>query len=253
MFSAPEKNISCEKIPVIIKNLAEIRSDVNNVKETVLQVNTNGTAPPGPPGRDGVKGERGPTGPQGIPGPAGLQGPRGPTGARGPKGSPGPSGFNGTQGLPGPQGSIGLMGLNGSQGPPGPPGPEGPRGPSGYNASQSSGGVSGSRGPRGPPGRPGPGNLTLCQYKHKKEPAQTAGKSADSVVILREDEHKGWKVVGATCSSEGAAEYMFKDAAVDPSTNTIVYNCHCKGQSRLFFLGMNMVCVIHYWICPLTS
>jgi len=38
IFSAPEKNNSCEKIPVIIKNLQEIRSDVNNVKETVVKV-----------------------------------------------------------------------------------------------------------------------------------------------------------------------------------------------------------------------
>ena len=32
--------------------------------------------------------------------------------------------------------------------------------------------------------------MSLCQYKNKKEPVQTAGKSADSVVQLREDEHQ---------------------------------------------------------------
>lgn len=37
-FAAPEKNISCEKIPDIIKNVGEIRSDVNKVKETVSKV-----------------------------------------------------------------------------------------------------------------------------------------------------------------------------------------------------------------------
>jgi len=57
----------------------------------------------------------------------------------------------GTQGPRGIQGLIGPMGFNGSQGPPGSLGPEGRRGP------------------------PGPGNLTLCQYKNKKEMAQTGG------------------------------------------------------------------------------
>ena len=93
------------------------------------------------------------------------------------------------------------MGLNGSRGPPGFRGPTGPQGPPGYNATQSSSGgssVHGSSGPSGPPGQPGSpgtGNLSLCQYKNKKEPAQTAGVSADSVVTLREDEHK---VIGKT-------------------------------------------------------
>ena len=112
-------------------------------------------------------------------------------GPPGPAGPPGPNGFNGTQGpigLPGLQGqqglqgAIGAMGINGSRGPPGPPGPEGLRGPPGYNATQSIV-------PPGPPGRPGAGNLSLCQYKNKREAAQTAGNTADSVVLLREDEH----------------------------------------------------------------
>jgi len=260
---APEKNNSCEKIPVIIKNLQEIRSDVSNVKETVVKFTYNATGPPGPPGKDGMKGERGPPGSQGVPGPQGPQGPPGPAGRPGPLGPAGPRGFNGTQGPMGPpgaqgprglQGIVGPMGFNGSQGPPGPPGPEGPMGPPGYNASQSNGGGSGAPGPPGPPGRPGPANLTLCQYKNKKEAAQTAGSSADSMVILREDEHKGMKIVGATCSTERAAEYVFRDAVVDPKTNTIVYSCHCKGASQLFSSGIrNMVCVIHYWICPIIS
>lgn len=88
------------------------------------------------------------------------------------------------------------MGLNGSRGPPGFRGPTGPQGPPGYNATQSSSGgssvhgSSGPPGPTGPPGSPGTGNLSLCQYKNKREPAQTAGISANSEVLLREDEHK---------------------------------------------------------------
>ena len=64
---------------------------------------------------------------------------------------------------------------------------------------------------------------------------------------------QGVKIVGATCSTEGAAEYVFQDGVIDPSTNTIVYNCICKGRSLLFTGANNMVCVIHYWICPVTS
>ena len=47
----------------------------------------------------------------------------------------------------------------------------------------------GINGSQGPPGRPGAGNLTLCLYKNKKEAAQTAGDSADAVVMVRDDEH----------------------------------------------------------------
>ena len=61
------------------------------------------------------------------------------------------------------------------------------------------------------------------------------------------------KIVGATCSTERAAEYVFRDAVVDPKTNTIVYSCRCKGASILFSGANNMVCVIHYWICPIIS
>ena len=65
---------------------------------------------------------------------------------------------------------------------------------------------------------------------------------------------QGMKIVGATCSTEGAAEYVFQDGKIDPSTNTIVYNCICKGASLLFVDDKKkMICVIHYWVCPITS
>ena len=65
---------------------------------------------------------------------------------------------------------------------------------------------------------------------------------------------QGMKIVAATCSTERGAEYVFQDAKIDPSTNTIVYNCICKGASTLFVSGPNnMVCVIHYWVCPITG
>ena len=86
-------------------------------------------------------------------------------------------GPNGTAGPAGPRG------LNGSQGLPGPRGIPGAMGPRGYNASR------GLPGPQGPAGKNTAWNVSLCQYKNKKEVAQTAGASANSKVILREDEH----------------------------------------------------------------
>lgn len=110
----------------------------------------------------------------------------GPPGPQGPRGPKGPQGAVGMQGPQGPPGSIGPRGVKGSDGQPGPPGPQGLMGPPGYNATQGMG----APGPPGPAGKPGVGNMTLCHYDNKKEPAQTAGSSADSVVMLREDEHQ---------------------------------------------------------------
>ncbi|KAL9953441.1 hypothetical protein ACROYT_G040862 [Oculina patagonica] len=225
------------------------RHQLNELRKLVEQtnVNTNGTGPPGPPGRTAHGGgdlrarketldHKAPEDHQELD-PRGQMGPVGPSGFNGTQGPMGPPGVNGSQGPPGLQGPRGPMGFNGSQGPPGPPGLEGPRGPPGYNASSSGSGGAGVPGPPGPPGpqgRPGPGNMTLCQYKNKKESAQTGGNAAYSRVILREDEHPGMKIVAATCSTERGAEYVFQDAKVDPSTNTIVYKCDCRGSSQLF-------------------
>lgn len=107
-----------------------------------------------------------------------CMGPPGPPGQQGPTGPPGAAGLQGRQGPRGPRG------FNGSQGSQGVPGPQGPMGPPGWNGSELA-----PQGPPGPPGKPGAGNLTLCQYRFKKETAQTAGDAADSVVQLREDEH----------------------------------------------------------------
>lgn len=172
----------------------------------------------------------------------------------------------GPPGRPGQKGSKGEQGVVGKQGPQGPPGPMGPRGftgsarapalqgpmgPPGYNGSQ---GRTGMPGPIGPPGSPGAGNVSLCKYENKKDSQKVTGNSADVQVQLREDEHKGWKVVGATCSTERAKEYVFKYAVVEPKTNVTVYGCHCKGKSTLFAGAEDdIVCIIHYWICPFIS
>ena len=104
----------------------------------------------------------------------------------------GPRGFNGTKG---PLGPMGPRGVNGSQGPLGSPGVQGPMGRRGVNGSQGQPGPPGVPGPMGPPGKASQGssgawNVSRCQYKNKKEVAQTAGQWATARVMLREDDHK---------------------------------------------------------------
>ncbi|CAH3162290.1 unnamed protein product [Porites evermanni] len=210
------------------RQLDIVRSELKRQNATITNITSKGSDCSRCPG---------PQGPQGLPGRQGQKGPPGPKGPQGPQGPRGP------------------MGVNGSQGRPGAPGRQGPMGPPGYNGTQAAGklGTQGPQGLPGQPGRPGAGNLTLCHYKYKKEAAQTAGPGADSVVMLREDDHRGWKIIAATCSTEGGAEYVFKDAVLDPRTNVWVYKCHCKGKSNLFLGSRYMKCVIHYWICPTVS
>jgi len=171
-------------------------------------------------------------------------------------GRSGVNGSHGTPGSPGPQGAMGPRGVNGSQGPPGSPGPRGPPGPRGVNGSQGPLGPPGAPGLKGPPGKAPQGssgtwNVSRCQYKNKRGIEHTPGAGVTAKVTLREDEHPGMKIVGATCSTEKAKEYVFKGGKIVPNTNTIVYNCVCKGTSSLF-LDPKVVCVIHYWICPFT-
>lgn len=64
---------------------------------------------------------------------------------------------------------------------------------------------------------------------------------------------QGMKIVGATCSTERAAEYVFEEGKIDPKTNMTTYKCVCKGESSLFDDPDKVACVIHYWICPFTS
>ncbi|CAH3162291.1 unnamed protein product [Porites evermanni] len=179
-----------------------------------------------------------------------CHGPKGPRGLPGRQGQKGPRGHEGSQG---PQGPRGPMGVNGSQGPPGAPGRQGPMGPPGYNGTQAAGqpGPPGPLGLPGPPGRPGAGNLTLCQYRKEKGTSHTAGLGAESEVSLREDKHPGWKIIAATCSTEGDAEYVFKDRQFVPATNIPLYRCDCKGH-KTHASGI-IKCVIHYWICPIVS
>ncbi|KAJ7370661.1 hypothetical protein OS493_030775 [Desmophyllum pertusum] len=166
--------------------LDELRTELKTQKKAIANLTETGIK------SRSVRRSTGTSRPQGViglPGSQGAPGPMGLNGTKGPEGPMGPRGLNGSQGPSGLPGNQGPSGPPGNQGPSGPAGNQGPMGPPGYNAS-SSGGGAGAPGLPGPPGRPGAGNLTLCQYKNKKEAAQTAGASANSVVILREDDHQ---------------------------------------------------------------
>ena len=61
------------------------------------------------------------------------------------------------------------------------------------------------------------------------------------------------RVVGATCSTDGAAEYHFQ-RLFNPTTARHVIKCECKGLSTVPGFapsGGSMKCIIHYWECPL--
>ena len=71
-----------------------------------------------------------------------------------------------------PPGPAGPQGKQGNQGPPGPQGPPGYNGTSSKSQRQQSA-----------------LNSSLCQYKFKSSPLNTAGQSSKTDVILRSDEH----------------------------------------------------------------
>ena len=82
-----------------LADAAQMRSQLNGLKDLIDAI---------------------PQGPEGPPGPAGPQGAEGAPGPMGPEGPQGPAG-----GPPGPEGPAGQAGPEGAQGPPGPEGPPG--------------------------------------------------------------------------------------------------------------------------------
>ena len=131
-----------------------------------------------------------------------------------------------------------LSSLVGPRGPPGIPGANGPKGEDGLN---------------GKTGQRGPGNMTLCRYMTR----ESASFKADSSVTgqkVNVTEGPGYKILGVACSTIGALEYNFK-SEINATTNVREHECECRGQSKVFSQASidTAKCVIHYWICPLTS
>ncbi|EDO41286.1 predicted protein [Nematostella vectensis] len=110
----------------------------------------------------------------------------------------------------------------------------GPRGPPGYN---------GTQGPVGPLGPRGSGNMTMCQYKVAKGPGTRHTVSATDFVSIGEP--AGMRIVGATCSTDGAAQYVLTSIQLGRFPRS--YKCECKGSSSLFVPAGKMHCYVHYW------
>ena len=62
---------------------------------------------------------------------------------------------------------------------------------------------------------------------------------------------QGKKTIGATCSTNYAAEYNFNSRSL--AHGKWRYVCTCKGTSTLFTRGGPKNCYLHYWECPLTT
>lgn len=67
---------------------------------------------------------------------------------------------------------------------------------------------------------------------------------------------QGKKILGATCSTNRAAEYNLEIGTLppgDPDAGKYFYRCTCKGLSTLFTTGNPLECIVHFWECPLTT
>lgn len=134
--------------------------------------------------------------------------------------------------------SDNLSSLAGPQGPPGIPGATGLKGEDGLD---------------GKTGQRGVGNMTSCRYMTR----ESASFKADSSVTghkVNVTEEPGYKILGVTCSTIGTLEYNFK-SEINATTNVREHECECRGQSKVFSQANidKSKCVIHYWMCPLTS
>jgi len=201
-------------------------SIINSALSSQIQSISKLQGATGLPGFNGSKGDQGPQGPQGPIGPNGMQGDAGGQGDKGEPGKNGTDGINGQKGDLGPQGDKGNPGSAGSQGP---------------------------QGPVGPPGPQGAGNFSQCVYVKKVQTHSVAGFVSTDVFVAEQD---GKKILGATCSTNRAAEYNLETGQIppgDPDAGKDFYRCTCKGRSTLFTVGDPLECIVHYWECPLTT
>lgn len=138
--------------------------------------------------------------------------------------------------------SFNISSLAGPQGPPGIPGDTGPKGEDGLD---------------GKMGKKGPGNMTSCRYMTREGDPFTADSSSIGHKV-NVTEEPGYKMLGVTCSTIGTLEYNFK-SEINATTNAREHECECRGQSKVFSQAGSQAniekakCVIHYWMCPLTS
>ncbi|XP_020608589.1 uncharacterized protein LOC110047183 [Orbicella faveolata] len=120
-------------------------------------------------------------------------------------------------------------------------------GPQGFNGSQ------GAQGPAGPQGSQGAGNLSQCVHKTDSKTGSqdkiTSNSRAGPVEVILE-EPSGKRIVGATCSTDFAQQYLLT-TATNPANGHLFYYCKCYGQYDS--VARSVECTIHYWECPLKS
>lgn len=107
-------------------------------------------------------------------------------------------------------------------------------------------GVKGDNGFNGKTGKTGPGNMTLCRYMSEEGVPFTADRNTVQNVIVTEP--RGYRIIGATCSTLGTAEYNLRSEV--NSAKMRHYECECRGKSSLFAAGNGRArCIMHYWMC----
>lgn len=104
-------------------------------------------------------------------------------------------------------------------------------------------GLKGERGPPGKPGKPGSGNISTCVYKVVQTKFSPSPSSGHDVFATQK---RGWLIISATCSTDGAAQSNLR--RVERPTG-IQYSCQCKGIAVGNRSG-TATCFIHYWQCP---
>lgn len=114
-------------------------------------------------------------------------------------------------------------------------GAPGPRGPAGIP------------GPPGKDGKPGNGNISACVYKMGQTKFSPSAGSGHDVLV---NQPRGWLIISATCSTEGASESNL--VRYKRADNNVQYQCQCRGRSTVTRRGA-ATCNIHYWLCPKLS
>lgn len=124
----------------------------------------------------------------------------------------------------------------------------GPQGPQGFAGAVGPKGKDGKDGKDGKPGEKGPANVSLCHYSTIESTPFTASGSGEGQNVSVTEE-PGSKIIGATCSTEGASEYNFI-TRVNSTTKVRELACECKGKSSVFTAGVDGAkCILNYWVC----
>ncbi|XP_032240402.2 uncharacterized protein LOC116619587 [Nematostella vectensis] len=117
------------------------------------------------------------------------------------------------------------------------------RGPHGFNGSRGPPGIQGPQGERGPMGpRAASVNFSSCVYREKSTAFTPSAVSGHDVSVR---EPKGWVVMAAVCSTEGAVQSNLKRLQ---AASLVQYNCQCRGRDTSY--PSTARCYIHYWLCP---